>query len=549
MSFSISATFRFGYYQGHDSSGRTEKYPNAVRLQCAFASAAYSFAAYEDGESGKDGFDDELGLPENLAAAICWFEDNPPDAIEFPKAEVPKESPKAHRLPGNWKSNDASDLPTLGNSKVKKEKDAAPHVSMGGPMVWWWNDEHAPGDGVRETLKKLAAEIPYLGEACSPVKISVSSIGEIPPDACIKCADGESTRNGVQDYRVPSKGNARRLQQVWEEKDKEYEEKKLKQADKEVPDWTPDRCYTACCDYRLPAKDGEVELPWGTGFLLEAAPAVGPGTWRPEQRQWKDWACAIHGALVKRVDSLQGSDLPAFLSGRGEEANNMSIQILPHDYEDRLAIDLPNGGHAVLLMLPSSARSADVSLLWEKLERPLRVYLGRRGAICLKNPREVDLGRLWRAPEKGTRRCWQPMPLYVADNRAVRRKDDARPWTIADSIKVSLGYVYRDLLKENQRDEESRGGGKIPRGDAGRLALLQRVEERGVKVEAGYPFVVSHPRDYAHHMNKDAHFTAGTGLVDLGELAAGCETLALAMGQSRHFSGGFLVPVDVPANS
>ena len=529
MSFSISATFRFGYYQGHDSSGRTEEYPDVVRLQCAFASAAYSLAVYEDG--GGNESDGELGLPKNLAAAIRWFENNPPYAIEFPRTEMPKNSPKAYRLCGNLKSSNS----------VKKEKDAAPHVSMDGPMTWWWDeDDHVPKAGVSETLKRLAAEIPYLGEACSPVKISVSTDGAIPSDAYRRCVDGESTRSGVQDYLAPLEGNAKRLHEVWEEKDKENEkkaEKKPAQSDKEISAWTRDRCHTALYDYCPPAKDGKAKLPWSTGFLLEATPVGDSGTWRPEQRRWKDWACAVHRALVKRVDSLQGSVLPPFLGGHGNEANNMSIQVLPHDYEDRLAIDLPNGGHAVLLMFPSSAKEADVLLLREKLRNPLRVYLGRQGAIWLKKTREVDLGRLWRAPEKGTRRCWQPMPLYVADNRAVRRKEAPRPWTIADSMKVSLGYVYRDLL------------GKTPRGDAGRLALLRGVEKRGAKVETAYPLAISHPRDYAHHMNKGAHFTAGTGLVDLGGLAAGCETLALAMGQSRHFSGGFLVPVDVPEDS
>ncbi len=534
MPFAISATFRFGYYQGHDSSGRVERYPDAVRLQCAFASAAYSLAAYEESGGGKGAFDNELNLPESLAAAIRWFEDNPPDAIEFPSIEIPRTDAMAWRVQGDLRDK-------KGKYYIRRpRKNAAPHVSMDGPMTWWWDDGRAPTPEIHETLKKLAAEIPYLGEACSPVKISVSSANEIPPGAHRRCADNEFTRRGVQDYRVPSSGNAKLLQETWEEQCEEY--KKKAEANqvlghKEIPAWTRDRRCTTCYDYRPPAKDGEANLPWDRGLLIEVDPADGKSVWRPEQRQWKDWACAIHRALVKRFAPSRNCILPAFLGGKSNEANNMSIQVLSHDYEDHLAFALPNDSHAILLMFPSSADGVDVSSLRESLKKHLRVYLGKLGAIWLKNPCEMDMERLWCAPEEGAKRYWQPMPLYVADNRPIQREKAPHPWTIAESMKVSLGYVYRDTLDTD------------PRSDSGRLALLGKVEERGVKVESGYPLAVLHPRDYIHRMNKGAHFTAGTGLIDLGDLADGCKTLALAMGQSRHFSGGFLVPVDIPTSS
>ena len=540
MPFAISATFRFGYYQGHDSSGRVERYPDMVRLQCAFASAAYSLAAYEENGGGEEGFDNELNLPESLAAAIRWFEDNPPDAIKFPEAIMPAEPPKAYRLSGNWKSNGGADLPTSGNSRLKKEKDAAPHVSMDSPMTWWWDDSHAPATKTYETLKGLASEIPYLGEACSPVKIAVSIADEVPTGAHERCANGELTRRGIQNYRVSSRGNAKLLQDTWQTKHSEYMEKTEKKPtpnDEEIPAWTRNRRCTTCYDYRPPAKDGEANLPWSRGLLLEVDSADGKSVWRPEQRQWKDWACAIHRALVKRFTPSRNCILPAFLGGKSDKANNMSIQVLSHDYEDRLAFALPNNSHAILLMFPSSADGVDVSSLRESLKKPLCVYLGKLGKIQLKEYCEVNLEKLWRTSKGGTKRYWQPVPLYVADNRPIQRKGSARPWTVADAMKISLGYVYRDIL------------GMDPHGDGGRLALLDEIDRCGVKVEAGYPLAVSHPRDYVHHMKKDAHFIAGTGFIDLGALGNEHETLALAMGQSRHFSGGFLVPVDIPASS
>ena len=550
MPFFISATFRFGYYQGHDISGRVEEYPNVVRLQCAFASAAYSLSAYEGNDVKEEEFNNKQNLPiglnlsKDLENAVLWFEDNPPDAIEFPKTEMPKDFPKAYRLSGNWKSNGGTDLPTSGNGKLKKEKDAAPHVCLDGPMVWWW--KNAPSGEIFGVLKKLAAEIPYLGEACSPVKILVSVADEIPSCAYRQCcADGKFMRMGIQNYRVPLEGNAELLQDIWKKKHDECEgriEKKPVSDDKEVSAWTRDRRYTTCYDYRLIAKDNETNLPWNRGLLLEAVPCNEKSVWRPEQNQWKDWACAIHRALVKRVAPSPTDYLPEFFSGEGGNANNMSIQILSHDYDDCLAYELPNSNHAVLLMFPSSASEEDVSTLQERLKNPLYVYLGKLGKIKLKKCRDVNLKKLWSAPKDKVKRYWQPMPLYVADNRPIQCKEAPRPWTIAESMKVSLGYIYRDILDLNLRNNKEHG-------DKGRLAFLNKINEDKVKIKAGYSLAVSHPKNYVHHMKKGAHFIAGTALIDLGKLAGGCETLALAIGQSRHFSGGFLIPVDIVPES
>lgn len=54
--------------------------------------------------------------------------------------------------------------------------------------------------------------------------------------------------------------------------------------------------------------------------------------------------------------------------------------------------------------------------------------------------------------------------------------------------------------------------------------------------------------DYAHHTNSSNVLRAMSALIAISDGEGSLDCAALAVGQSRHLGGGFLVPLDFPKN-
>lgn len=528
MAFSIKADFRLGFFQGHGRDGGAERHPDILRLFSAFDSAAYSLAAYQSEDDLRDGFDKALHLPNEFAQAICWFESNPPDAIVLPGSICSKSHAVAFRKLGC--------LDTDGKS-LKKPRAGVPAVSrsfLDGPISWYWAQDKVPDERLTDALRRIANEVPYLGESSSPVAISIMEDAAIPENAYRLCDDA-----GPDCYRsrYPRCGAANCLEAFFAETEKRPGLKDNKDdSDKEFQTgeaFSPRSPFYEYAYYR-PSENGSC-LPWRQGILLKAWNAETGEVWEPAQRDWLKWAEAFHRALVKVYGGRNHGELPGFLNGRSRSANNLAIQVIPKEYGSKLSFTLPGEGCFILLMLPRDASWLEIETLRQKLANGFpSIYLGKHGKINVAVvDDQMDLSSFWCMPAPGTKRLWSPEPLYVSDNRKPSSLGRAAKWTLADSLLLSLGYVFRDFFDISES------------GDRGRVELLREVADKGAKAVHHSELPIRDPYDYIHRMNKGSLFTAGSALVDLGELTGGCDTFALAVGQSRHFSGGFLVPVDI----
>lgn len=54
--------------------------------------------------------------------------------------------------------------------------------------------------------------------------------------------------------------------------------------------------------------------------------------------------------------------------------------------------------------------------------------------------------------------------------------------------------------------------------------------------------------DYAHHTNSSNVLRAMSALIAISDGEGSLDCAALAVGQSRHLGGGFLMPLDFPKN-
>lgn len=562
MAFCINAEFILGFYQGHDDGGQAEDYPSMIRLFYAFIAAAHSLTDDGAGLMGSSGnIDGKLGIAEEDAAAIRWLEQNPPDAIDFPERFPEFEADEVvttFRITGEF-----------AGSQFKKKGKIVSRCFYDRPMSWWWSE--APDEGICKTLKKLASEIPYLGEACSLSVIKVIDDDVIPNSACVR----NGNRQGHK-YTIPRKGYA----EVQQTEYQDYEKKINDHLDNLLGTFGKNKSEEKLSESRgmgslrqltvnmnnayyspstnsanaLPAN----AIPWDIGFLLRVKMADSAKAWRPDTAQWTAWAGALHARLVKACRPVKSDPLPLFF-GKGNAGGNLSIQVLSRQYKDKLAIDFPGSSDAFLVMFPSYCRDKDRQLLKEILREPIEVNL-RHEKITVSLYSQIDLSKLWQKPPVGASRFWMPSPLYIAEVRPPKNKTP-RYNALSDAMLLSLGYVFRDcdcftdqgLDREGLFNEVSNMGAKIiDLEEFDELSLSSFGKEKLLHIlrDNSYTLVdgeINHCslKDYVHHAKKDVRLFAGRRILTLGELAGDCDTLGLAIGQNRHFAGGLLVPVDI----
>ena len=163
MAFAISAYFPLGFYQGSDSGGRPEEFPSLCRLYSALVSVAYLTFGFEQVDANRNLTDDQI------REALNWLEDNPPQGMLLPHAVKADSRAVAYRNKGN-----------VQNRKKPKDKVSSTtahiatayeqHPESGRLLTWIWHE--CPSSTARMVLSWLCNEVPYLGEACSPVELN-----------------------------------------------------------------------------------------------------------------------------------------------------------------------------------------------------------------------------------------------------------------------------------------------------------------------------------------------------------------------------------------
>ena len=529
MAFMISARFRLGFYQGHwDEYSNPDRYPSVCRLQSALIAAAGSIAA----EGGV--WDLSAESNKGLKDALEWLEENPPDAILIPSYKVNRVNSINYRNRSNERKYEKKYEKNPKKYWEGKGSKAVSHVAYSSDFAWIW--EKYPEKGIRETLEMIAPEVPYLGEAESPVRLFVGEARDVENakklnDSDLDSDSGFDPSSGIL-IECPKPGRFGKLVDIYslfnersksDKKPKTFDER-LKSAKELELGLREIRQYGAF--------EQRPVGPWQYGYLFSVRNVEGERRqWCPLQSERLAWAEAVHKTIVKRLAS---KDVPSFLLPPGrvgsfKGANRLAVHVLEHEMP--LAVEMPNDSYAILLMFPAGVGKEEAVRVVSALKNA-KVNLGSSGAIRLENPEEIDLSNLWKKPETGFRRYWRPSPFFVSDVRPPKNKAK-RNKEIGNLMSLSLGYVFRDLLPVTQSENKGL-----------RLHLKNQIDAKGVHVcneEEVYPGKLA---NYTHHCNQNASFLAATGLIDLGDLMGGCETAALAIGQSRHFGVGLLVPYD-----
>ena len=557
MPFVVSAEFLMHTYQGADDTGKSECYPSPERLYKSLVSAAYRVF----------GFHSEHGQWEShvsdsqLEAVFHWLEANPPDWIRLPRHMRDNRQPSVivYRNRGSY------------DRKKTKSVNAMPSVAYGDTgddlLLWQWEREPAPE--IADLISRLCWEIPYLGEACTPVRVTatVASENDFPIDSEHALQNGNEDlsadkMSSMMEFSVPWKGHLRELQKghatVYPKKssairgDGGEEEKKVLKNDL-------NSCVRKIGYIRPGTRPKQESLhPWTLGFFIPARviaqqedpDACSPRRyeeWEPNESTLVAWSVAMHRMLICQW----GYGASPMLTGKYQNvndvkrpANNVAIQILTSDMpvNPKLHLDLPG----FLLMLPQDMPAEDIGMLssvCERLTGQKLFYSKRFQTLELGDvDTTIDLVTLWQPVGKGYTRLWSPYPLCMRETRRIPDPVGSRRWGAKESVALAVAHTWRNYFSQLDDDKEKE---ELDRESRYWQQADQVLEDDGfVRIYGADMVTRAHMGDYVHKTQPGNLLVGLTAMLSF-DVQSGLDRSAMAIGQSRHLGGGLLIPVDV----
>ncbi|OZG65047.1 type I-G CRISPR-associated protein Csb2 [Bifidobacterium eulemuris] len=562
MPFAISAKFLLGTYQGRDSGGVPECYPSPDRLYKALVSTAYTVFGFERPDRSQA---EELS-DNDILKALRWLEGNPPDAVFLPRAYFSADRASSEavvfRQKGYIEKSKGQQRPKVSSASASTSVTYADDTTDG-LLTWQWEQE--PAEDVANTLSLLCWEVPYLGEACSKVRLTTSKLhgGDYPLSGSLQKDDSAKFcnlgRRGNVLFACPGVGRLDELKRGYEQVNPSRSNKAVrgKEDEQNLLAAVPMLDTVEEASYSYPVNDEAklgLQKPWPDFIVIPviADPAENSDEqWLPDQSDYVGWSVALHRFLVKQW----GLNPPACLTGKYASdmyrpANNIGIQILSEGLgkaTDLLSDEVKKCGlPAFLLMLPQTMSDEERTRLYEVCQRSRgrRVYLSRHvGRIQLGEARYVHDGALWRAPDDDRTRFWRPFPLSVAETRPLSPDPESgRRWRTREALYLSLGHVWRDAFADSQSVDE-----QPKKYEARMWSLSNRVVDSATfYVCDERPVFTVNMQDYAHHIDAANVLRGMSGLISIApKESESLSCAAMAIGQSRHLGGGLLLPVDI----
>jgi CRISPR-associated protein Csb2 len=401
---------------------------------------------------------------------------------------------------------------------------------MTGELAFGWN---SVPDSVSEVLSKIVTDVAYVGNSDSTVIVSWEEITN--PTHTRGSSRDEYHTSGVLTLECPSPGRLEELRSRY----LRMTVPPVRPA-KLAPCPTQDQANTSrkmasehIRDYRrnispltlVPAPNGvpqNSEVPWNKAV------------WVPLDRDVPNHMLArvagdIHRALVK-VSVTEIGEAPPCLSGKhpgDKPPNNVAVQFIPSGTTVRHSQwveGLANSG--LLVLIPRDAEELDAAAVSDAVfaARLNGVFSNKANSplgITAGSPVQVDPSRWWAGAPHGYTRQWRTHPLAVAE-RVV-----GSPRSLAA---LSVLHAFRGL--DGAAEAKVTGARRFDIDNV--TDYVHRVWQVGkVDRRFGYP----------RRFTTDVRLGAYTATLDLSTVLP--DTAVSAIGQSRHFGTGLLIPEDV----
>lgn len=503
MSFAVIADLPLGTYRGHIGDGDIDPLPSPARLHAALlCAAAAGPRAVVDGDQMRPCAVDE--------AALRWLEGNPPDGIQLPPTAINHAPAVAYRDDGLLLRRKAA-------LTIKRpDKPAGESVAVAGPFAWIWAAE--PPAEVSAALNQLCADVSHLGMAETPVRLRIGAAEAThvaQPEADFFGGIGLDVQQAVpgrtkalSSAYTAARGTPPSARQDGTKAD-------------EKPSPPPVVIEGVATGRYLPRLRPVVQpMPWTHAVLAPLDRWIAPV-------ERVRWAVAVHRALIAQI----GDGAPALVTGQfADGVHRPANRVAIHFLDGSWAFAGASGASSTLaVLIPAGAQAGDLDAIGTAIGR-LQIIRGPGGKPVRVDQRlsVVAADEFWPAPGPGLHRRWLTVPAAVPEMRPPKHGS----WSMADTVAVAVGMVWRDML------------GVEGRGDHRCRALAAAATDRGMATDWVRRRHDGDAHRFVHKVQPGTLIQPYEALLSLGRLA-GDRTL-VAIGQSRHLGGGLLVPVDQP---
>jgi CRISPR-associated protein Csb2 len=402
-------------------------------------------------------------------------------------------------------------------------------LAMGGTTMWVW--ETAPPVAVWEALDDLCPDIPYLGQADSPVRLWTVG-GPERPYTHRRDPKPRMSTGRADDIEVSAPRQGRTAALVSSYADRGAAKVPTPAADKAKADekqLPPPIVVDRLGSERfVPVERTASRAPWAWCWIL---PFAATDHFRIERTDAVAFSVAFHRTLVSMFDG----DAPPLLTGKYDQgasvpANRLAIQVISASPLVRHKI---RADQAFVIAIPRGADSGDIAVV-ESALRSAREIRARGKRVRIVRPGQeiqmLDAQEFWNPPAPEMARAWSVLPAVV------ETRSQGKNWTLADAVALSIGLVWRDEFDAEQwRDL---------RGERRYRWIAEQVRRWGATVLGARPIPTSQVDRFVHKIPEGLMPLPYTATVVLGDLEPSSTAFA-AIGQSRHLGGGLLVPHDV----
>ncbi len=500
VELAIRATFPLGTFLGHRDVGHRSPFPDTARLHAALLHAAGTGSTAVEGPEG-------LGPSPESVVALTWLEEHPPISLSLPRRR-----PVALRGSWSWRADGVRGKKGL-KLQHKPQSDA---IALDGSIGWTWA-EQVP-ETVITALDALCADVSCLGEADSPVVLDLVAV---TPTHRLDDSGSAFPAPGGEMVRTPQPGRVQAL--IEAHRATRPTRTPSSAQDKSRSDETPLLAPTPAEGLRelvyrsTDSSSAAARAPRSQVVLLHVR---GAG-----ERDRVAIAVATHRALIARLGDAPPLVTGRYSAGARQPANRLAIQFLAASLVCHKGID----SDVIALFIPCGAEAAELAAVQRAVSGLARILVSTGISLQVQGQTVHDTVGFWPAVEEGRARFWRPVPSLVPETRRQRSSGRGRQWTLADAARLSLGYVVRNDLDEEER--------------ASRWTTADAIASRGARALEVRALPDSRPERHAHRVPDGQVVFPYTALLDLGHVVD--PRTLMAIGQSRHLGGGLLVPEDL----
>lgn len=191
------------------------------------------------------------------------------------------------------------------------------------------------------------------------------------------------------------------------------------------------------------------------------------------------------------------------------------------------------------ILIPSDMSKGDIGKLRDVCagaEGKSLYYAPEKSTLRIGKVTTVDAEHFWKPVAPGMCRYWAVRPMAIAETRPIPDIKLHRKWGVYEALCLSIGHVWRSQYPQSSEGSREERYWNIVDAVSAKTSHFRIYNYRTVHR--------ANMTDYVHRANGSNILHGMNALIAISDAGESLDCAAMAIGQSRHLGGGFLVPAD-----